>query len=94
LRLDSQAVIVLPIGGVGNKRLGGLVKRASSSRRVGLHSCHWPTKGSDANKGTQSKPFKTLARALSKAQAGDTIRLAAGLYTDKYVARCDQSLRQ
>src|SRR6266545_4488499 len=41
-----------------------------------------PVNGSDTNKGTQTKPFQTLAKALSKAQAGDTIRLAAGLYTD------------
>jgi Protein of unknown function (DUF1565) len=41
-----------------------------------------PVNGKDTNKGTQPKPFQTLAKALSKALAADTIRLAAGLYTD------------
>src|SRR5215216_547180 len=40
-----------------------------------------PTSGSDANPGTQFKPFKTLAHGLSLAIAGDTLRLAAGLYS-------------
>jgi hypothetical protein len=40
-----------------------------------------PVKGNDANKGTQDKPFKTLAKALSKAKKGDTIRLGKGVYS-------------
>jgi uncharacterized protein DUF1565 len=40
-----------------------------------------PTSGSDANPGTQLKPFKTLAKGLSLAIAGDTMRLAAGTYS-------------
>jgi hypothetical protein len=40
-----------------------------------------PTSGNDANPGTQLKPFKTLAKGLSGAIAGDTLRLAAGLYS-------------
>jgi hypothetical protein len=40
-----------------------------------------PITGSDANPGTQLKPFKTLAKGLGLAIAGDTMRLAAGLYS-------------
>jgi hypothetical protein len=40
-----------------------------------------PGLGSDANPGTQLKPFKTLAKGLSLAIAGDTMRLAAGVYS-------------
>jgi hypothetical protein len=37
--------------------------------------------GSDANPGTKLKPFKTLAKGLSLAISGDTMRLAAGGYS-------------
>jgi hypothetical protein len=40
-----------------------------------------PQLGSDANPGTQLKPFKTLAHGLSLAIAGDTMRLAFGVYS-------------
>jgi hypothetical protein len=39
-----------------------------------------PTSGSDANSGSETKPFKTLGKALSKARSGDTVKLAAGGY--------------
>jgi len=37
--------------------------------------------GSDANAGTEASPFRTLTKALQSAGNGDTIRLAAGRYT-------------
>ena len=40
-----------------------------------------PKTGSDANDGSQLKPFKTLAKGLSLAISGDTMRLAGGLYS-------------
>jgi hypothetical protein len=40
--------------------------------------------GSDANKGTENKPFKTLTHALTVAQAGDMVHLAAGVYSKAY----------
>jgi hypothetical protein len=40
-----------------------------------------PVSGNDANPGTSSQPFKTLAKAVTKVKAGDTIRLAAGGYS-------------
>jgi hypothetical protein len=40
-----------------------------------------PTSGNDANPGTQLKPFKTLAHGLGLAIAGDTMRLAFGVYS-------------
>jgi hypothetical protein len=40
-----------------------------------------PTNGSDAGPGSQAKPFKTLARALGVVSAGDSVQLAAGVYS-------------
>jgi hypothetical protein len=40
-----------------------------------------PVNGNDANRGSQTKPFKTLTQALLKAGSGDTIRLAKGSYS-------------
>jgi hypothetical protein len=40
-----------------------------------------PTNGSDAGPGNQAKPFKTLARALGVVSAGDSVQLAAGVYS-------------
>jgi hypothetical protein len=40
-----------------------------------------PSSGLDTNPGTKLKPFKTLARGLSTAIAGDTMRLASGTYS-------------
>jgi len=40
-----------------------------------------PTAGSDANKGTQNKPFRTLFKALTTAQPGDTVNLGPGVYS-------------
>ncbi len=40
-----------------------------------------PKTGSDANAGTSLKPFKTLAKGLSLAISGDTMRLAVGIYS-------------
>jgi hypothetical protein len=40
-----------------------------------------PATGNDANLGTNLKPFKTLAHGLSLAIAGDTMRLAIGVYS-------------
>src|SRR5688500_4144526 len=36
--------------------------------------------GSDANLGTQAKPFKTLAKALSIAKTGEIVHLGSGIY--------------
>jgi hypothetical protein len=39
-----------------------------------------PAAGSDANPGTATAPLKTLTKALTKAKAGDTVKLAGGGY--------------
>lgn len=36
--------------------------------------------GSDSNAGTQSSPFKTLAKAQTATKAGDTVNCASGIY--------------
>ncbi|MEG4114321.1 MULTISPECIES: DUF1565 domain-containing protein [unclassified Microcoleus] len=40
-----------------------------------------PQTGSDAAAGTQSAPFKTIARAIARAASGSTIELAPGIYS-------------
>ncbi|MDE2041170.1 MAG: right-handed parallel beta-helix repeat-containing protein [Patescibacteria group bacterium] len=40
--------------------------------------------GSDANAGTQSSPWRTIQNAYNHAQAGDTILVAPGRYTELY----------
>ncbi|MGL4378153.1 MAG: DUF1565 domain-containing protein [Microcoleaceae cyanobacterium] len=40
-----------------------------------------PQTGNDAATGSQSAPFKTIAKALGKAQSGSTIQLASGSYS-------------
>jgi Protein of unknown function (DUF1565) len=40
-----------------------------------------PGSGKDTNAGTKLQPFKTLARGLSTAITGDTMRLAIGVYS-------------
>jgi hypothetical protein len=40
-----------------------------------------PVSGNDNNAGTKLKPFKTLAHGLSLAISGDSMRLAAGVYS-------------
>ena len=40
-----------------------------------------PQTGSDAAAGSQSAPFKTIARAISRAASGTVIQLAAGTYS-------------
>jgi len=39
-----------------------------------------PLNGNDTNPGSETKPLKTLGKALSKARSGDTVKLAAGGY--------------
>lgn len=43
--------------------------------------------GDDAAAGTQSDPFRTIARALDAAQAGDGVSLAAGTYEESVRTR-------
>ncbi|WP_445316034.1 DUF1565 domain-containing protein [Microcoleus vaginatus] len=40
-----------------------------------------PQTGSDSAAGTQSAPFKTIARAIARAASGSTIELAPGIYS-------------
>jgi hypothetical protein len=43
---------------------------------------HVSKKGSDANEGSRSKPFKTISAAVQVAYAGDTITVHAGIYRE------------
>ena len=41
------------------------------------------TTGSDANSGSSADPFRTLQKGASVAQAGDTVRVGAGVYYER-----------
>jgi hypothetical protein len=43
---------------------------------------HVSKKGSDANEGSRSKPFRTISAAVQVAYAGDTITVHAGIYRE------------
>ncbi|MBN1868614.1 right-handed parallel beta-helix repeat-containing protein [Candidatus Sumerlaeota bacterium] len=49
------------------------------------------TDGNDANPGTATQPFATLAHAATLVQAGDTIRLYGGTYENSPAVRLTQS---
>lgn len=49
---------------------------------TGAHVFHVSTGGSDANLGTPSSPFKTIARAIAAASAGDAILVGGGSYPE------------
>ncbi|HSA59421.1 MAG TPA: DUF1565 domain-containing protein [bacterium] len=49
---------------------------------TGAHVFHVSTAGSDANPGTPSSPFKTIARAIAAASAGDAILVGGGSYPE------------
>jgi hypothetical protein len=44
-------------------------------------------RGSDRNAGTEGQPLKTLAKAASLVQAGDTVRMHAGVYRESVTVR-------
>jgi len=46
-----------------------------------IYHLYVATTGSDANPGTQAKPFKTITKAAGAAKAGTTVHVAAGTYS-------------
>jgi hypothetical protein len=78
---DDRALTVHGTSGSGaNTWVGALTVRTAASATATTIFVN-PTTGSDAADGAQSRPFKTLGKALAVAQAGDTVKLAAGSYT-------------
>ena len=64
------------------KRLLTLLTCLSLS--LALCGAEWfvfPETGKKKNPGTKAEPLKSIANAIKKAEAGDTLYLAAGLYT-------------
>ena len=54
------------------------------SLSLALCGAEWfvfPETGKKKNPGTKAEPLKSIANAIKKAEAGDTLYLAAGLYT-------------
>ena len=56
--------------------------RASVNRHTGYYVA---TDGDDASKGTLRRPFRTIARALAEAHAGDTVFVRGGTYREQVV---------
>jgi hypothetical protein len=46
-----------------------------------IYHLYVATSGSDANPGTQARPFKTISKAAGAAKAGTTVHVAAGTYS-------------
>jgi len=77
---SEQTLTVKGQNGDASKASAGVLKMKVSTTALKTLFVD-PATGKDANPGTQSKPFKTLTKALSKAKAGDTVRLAGGVYS-------------
>jgi hypothetical protein len=75
----AESVMVTGRKGDGRRTWVGSLKLTTSSTTARTFFVD-PVTGNDANQGTQAKPFKTLTKALSKARAGDTVKLAGGGY--------------
>lgn len=52
---------------------------------------HVSVNGKDANSGTRSKPFRTIARASSVTQPGDTVTVYEGIYRERINPVCGGS---
>ncbi len=53
-------------------------------------SIYWVSpSGSDANSGTEAKPFKSIQKAADKAKAGDTVMVQDGVYTFGYSGKSE-----
>jgi hypothetical protein len=61
--------------------VAGLLALASPASAAGATINVNPTTGNDNSSGSALRPLRTLAKALSKASAGDTIQLAGGIYS-------------
>ena len=55
---------------------------------AGPHKFVDATKGSDAQEGSEQRPWKTLAFAAGKIAPGETIVLRAGIYREHVVVKC------
>ena len=60
---------------------GSVTLRASVNRHTGYYVA---TDGDDASKGTLRRPFRTIARALAEAHAGDTVFVRGGTTASRW----------
>jgi hypothetical protein len=77
----ERALIVRGTNGDGTSGWVGRLKVKTKPPAGGKTLFVDPAKGKDSNAGTQDKPFKTLAKALSKAKKGDIVKLGPGVYS-------------
>jgi uncharacterized protein DUF1565 len=75
--LPLLLLVLLPLA------MAGTTPAAQASSLLSPSQIYYvdPVGGSDANKGNQNKPFRTLFKALTTAQSGDTINLGPGVYS-------------
>jgi hypothetical protein len=60
--------------------LGGAGAASASAATINVN----PATGSSTNPGTPDKPLRTLEDALDRVKSGDTVRLAGGVYQERY----------
>jgi hypothetical protein len=77
----SDTTDVDGISGDGSKGWVGAVQLKVTPRVTAKTIFVDAVNGSDANDGSQTKPFKTIGKALTLANSGDTVKLAQGHYT-------------
>ena len=97
----SSAVTLVPLGDGQTYVVGECVIAAEKDSTLAVVSgmpplvaddatcgtgCRWvATTGSDANAGTEAAPYRTIQKANSVANAGDSIMVQAGVYNEQLV---------
>ncbi len=81
LEADDRALTVQGRSGVGTGTWVGALKVTTTGTLTAKTIFVDAVNGKDSNDGTQTKPFKTLKKALTKVVAGDTVKLLPGNYS-------------
>lgn len=64
-----------------------LTNKEEKQAKADTDTIYVATNGSDQNVGTKSKPFRTLKKAASEANAGTTILIRKGVYHEKLIVK-------
>jgi hypothetical protein len=80
LEADDRALTVQGRSGVGTGTWVGALKVTTTGTLTAKTIFVDAVNGKDSNDGTQTKPFKTLGKALTVALAGDMVKLLPGVY--------------
>lgn len=64
-----------------------ITNKEEKQAKANTKAIYVATNGSDQNVGTKSKPFRTLKKAASEANAGTTILIRKGIYHEKLIVK-------